>query len=658
MARTTLRTACTMNCYGGCPIDVDVEDGRIVEVRGSAYFPEAGQKICLKGLSYPQLLNSPERLKTPYIRKDGVLTPASWDEAMDLIVKRLTELRDKYGPETVMLYKGSGNLGGSTANLGMNFWYCFGGYTGRSGGLCDAAQETAINDMFGSSDYGSIAEIADAKLIILWGKNPVHTNMHSMRYIHDAIDKGARLVVIDPRVSESSDRAVMHITPKGGTDGLVAAGLIKLILARGLEDRAFIEKYVHGMPEYEEYLQSLTIGSIVRETGVRLTEFSKLCDLIAETPDFALIQGKGLQRYSNGGQTCRAIAAVAAVCGIIGKRGAGFHASTFMENPPKWPFFPPKPRDHIRETVPVAAVPLEVPKLDPPVKALWVERANPMVSAPGTNDMQRFIEGMEFVVVPEAFMTETAKLADVVLPVAMFMERADLFYTYGQNYLQYRQKIVEPPEGCRSEPDIFRELAARFRFDEKYFPKNDIEILRACLAASPYGMTLEDLEVAPAKLTSYRDIAWGDLKFNTPSGKIELFSEGLAARWGCDPLPKYVPPLIPEGSFQLITPHAINRINSQFVQNFWLDDAGDDALHMNRADAARLHIKTGDTVRIYNELGELTLKVKVGERVREGAVSVFSGFANLNRLMAPIVTDIGDGASFHTAAVEIEKVIF
>jgi anaerobic selenocysteine-containing dehydrogenase len=172
-----------------------------------------------------------------------------------------------------------------------------------------------------------------------------------------------------------------------------------------------------------------------------------------------------------------------------------------------------------------------------------------MVSAPGSNDMERFIKSMEFVVVPEAFMTETAKLADVVLPVAMFMERADLFYTYGHNYLQYRQKIVEPPEGCRTEPDIFRELAARFGFDEKYFPKNDVEILRACLAASPYGLTLEDLEAAPAKLTSYRDIAWGDLKFNTPSGKIELLSEGLAARWGCDPLPKIRPAAHSQGEF-------------------------------------------------------------------------------------------------------------
>ena len=657
MAIQTKRTACTMNCYGGCPIEVDVEDGRIIEVRGSSYIPEARGKLCLKGMSYPQLLNSPKRIKTPLIRKNGQLEPASWDEAMDLIVTKLSSLREKHGPETVMLFKGSGNLGGSTEKLGMNFWNCYGGYTARSGGLCDAAQETVINDMFGSSDYGSISEIAESRLIILWGKNPVHTNMHSMSYIHDALDNGAKLVVIDPRINESSDRAFLHITPKGGTDALLAAGLIKLILAKGLEDREFINKYVNGMAEYEDYLSTLSMDYICEETGVPLSDIEALCNLIEETPLFALVQGKGVQRYSNGGQACRAIAAISAICGTIGKRGAGLHASTFMEHPPAWPFAPPSPTEHIRDSVPIAVVPHEIPKLNPPVTAMWVERANPMVSAPGTNDLQKFIESLEFVVVPECFLTETAKLATVVLPVAMFMERDDLFYSYGHNYLQYRQKIVEPPDGCRSEPDIFRELAARFGFDEQYFPKDDIEILRACLAASPYGVTLEQLDKAPAKLASWQDVAWESLEFNTPSGKIELKSDALAKRWGCDPLPKYVPPLIPPGPLQLLTPHPTNRINAQFPQNFWLDDVGDDTLHMNKKDAKVRRIKTGDTVRIFNSLGEMTFTAKVGDIVREGAVSVFCGLPNLNRLMAPIVTDIGNGTSFHTASVEVERVI-
>ncbi len=656
MATKTLRTACTMNCYSGCPIDVDVEDGKIIELRGSHYYPEAMGKLCLKGMSYPRLINSPERLKTPLIRKNGTLTPSTWEEAMDLIEKNLRKIQET--PESLMFYKGSGNLGGSMEKLAFSFLYQFGGYTTYSGGLCDAAQDTVINSMFGSEQYGSISEIENSKLIILWGKNPTFTNMHSMHYIHQALDKGAKLVAIDPIKNESSDRAALHISPIGGTDSLLALALCKITLERGLEDKAFIKDHIHGMPEFTAYLNTLSMQYICTETGLAEAEIYALADLIKEIPDFSLILGKGLQRHQNGGHTCRSIAALAAICGIVGKKSAGLHVSTFMSHPPKWPYFPQAPKDRIRTSVPVARVPVDIPKLDPPVKAMWVERANPMVSAPGTTEMKSFIESLEFVVVADPFLTETAKLADVVLPVAMFMERDDLFFSYGQNYLQYRQKVLDPPDGCRSEPDIWRELGDRFGFDKKYFPKDDKEALSEVLKASGYSETLEDMIDTPVKLPVWSDVAWSDLKFNTPSGKIELLCNTLAEKWNCDPLPIYQKaPLEGGGSLHLITPHPQNRINSQFIQDDWLDGEGDDTVHINHTDAALHRIKTGDTVKIYNNRGSFLAKATVGQKVRIGTVAISSGQANLNVLLPPTATDMGGGASFHSVTCDIERVI-
>ncbi len=307
-----INTVCPRNCYSGCGMEVHMKGNEIVKVTGSELNDVTRGKICLKGLSYPQLTYSKDRLLYPMKlvgeRGSDEFERINWEDVVETIHEKFQEVTGAYGPKSILYYPGSGNHGSVMQQYAYGFWDQLEGYSTIRGNLCDPAGVTAIKHTYGMVKHNAIRDIENSKLIILWGKNPTFTNVHSMYHILRALKNGSKLIAVDPRLNESSQRADLHLMPRCGTDGLLAIGVAKYMMEEEIIDKAFIEAHVKGYEEYKKYVESWSFEEILRLTEVDETDFKAMFEMVKETPRFSLVLGKGYQRYTNGGQTTKAIA--------------------------------------------------------------------------------------------------------------------------------------------------------------------------------------------------------------------------------------------------------------------------------------------------------------------------------------------------------------
>ncbi len=664
-----VNTVCSRNCYSACGLRAHVANGRVAKISGNPNNPATYGLVCSKGLSFPHTLYGEERLLYP-LRREGArglgrFRRIGWDEAIDAIYEAFTKASERYGPESVLYYVASGNHGGAMQAYAYGFWNQLKGYSATRGSLCSAAANEAVEHTYGVVKDSAIRDIENARLILLWGKNPAHTNLHTMRYIRAAMEQGAKLVNIDARQGESGAGSSLNLHPRCGTDGLLAIAIAKFIVSEGLLDEAFLAQHAHGFEEYRQMLARYSLEEICEKTEIPRAELDKLFALIRDTPRFLIILGKGYQRNSNGGQTTRGICLLPALTGGTGKSGSGLFYSDAQRPRFIWPYLPPKP-DRVRRESSIGRLASELTELThPPIKAMFVERANPLTSNPNLGKLKHAMEQLNFICCSELFLTDTARMADIVLPVASFLEEDDLVSSYGHSYIQRKRKAVEPPGECKTDHRIYRLLGERFGMDLSYLPEDDEEILRRVIQESGFDTTLERLDVEPYLFEGYDEIAFSDLVFPTPSGKIEFYSEAIQKRWSVDPLPEYVEPLESRYSapglfekypLQLMTPHARERINSQL----YAKKAGEALLRIHPDDARDREILDGDPVRLFNERGEVLLTAELTQKVKRGVVSAFFGGwggdkLSLNVLIEDRDTDIGYGTSYYNCLVQAEK---
>ncbi|GFZ31327.1 dehydrogenase [Clostridium zeae] len=667
-----VNTVCSKNCFATCPLKVYVKDDKVIKVEGNDNNPITRGKICAKGRVYPEIVNSEERLLYPLkrtgVRGEGIYEKISWDEALDLIYINLDKIRREDGPEAVLYYQGSGNFG-VMRKYAYSFWHQFGGYTGTIGDLCDPAAEEGMKYTYGWRIQNSLQDLLNSKLIIVWGGNPAHTNIHAMSFINEAVRNGSKLVTIDPRKNESSSKSTLHIYPRGGTDGLLAIGIAKLLVENNITDNNFIEQYTLGFEKYKALLKEYTIEEVCRLTEVPLEHLNKLVELIKENPKYAMILGYGFQRYTNGGQTIRAVSLLPAITGSIGEKGCGIYAGESQGGMLKWPYLPEEPT-RVRLRIPKGRLASEIEKIDAPkIKAMWVEKANPLNSNPNVGKLKATLDKLDFIVVTDSFLTDTSKYADLVLPAASFLEEDDLVAAYGHPYIQLKQKTVSSPGQCKKDREIYRLLGEKFKLDMKYFPKDDVEILSNVIKYSRLNVTVEEMKNKPYIAEDYDEIAFRNKDFKTASGKIEFYSEDIFKDWGVNQLPVYEEPFESKYSskenylkypLQLITAHALERINSQFTESKRLNDIFTPVIHINSEDAKVRNIDSGDMVKVYNHRGEVFVKAKIIEGIKPGAVNIFEGLSektkvSVNHLIEDMNTDMGFGASYHTCLVEVQK---
>jgi anaerobic selenocysteine-containing dehydrogenase len=678
-------TACPRNCYSTCTMKVHLENGRLRRIEPHPDNRAAPEGVCLKGLSYVERVTAPGRILYPLERAPnaGTFRRTSWDSALDRIAEKLTALKRDPGPQSVLYYAASGTKG-LLNRLGGAFWRLYGGYTTTYGDLCWPAGLEASRLTLGKNIHSAPWDLASARLIVLWGKNAAETNIHQTRFIDEAQSKGAKLVVVDPRRTASADRADLLIQCRPGSDGALALAVAHALIRDGSVDREFIERHVLGYEAFEKLVRDFTPERAAEITEVPASYIERLADLFTAYRPATISAGYGMQRYTNSGQTMRAILALLALTGNFGRPGAGWQfanlqTSIFDEVKDPVAFYPPeKPDGVVRVSISTARLGRDMlAQRDPELKMLWVERGNPVTQNPETHTVLEAIRKLDFIVVVEQFLTDTAREADVILPAKTMFEQSDVIGAYWHPYIQLKQKVLEPPGEVKPESEIYRLLAERLGFPgeaiESTFPGASDGAVEAWLAKrlAPFpALTLDRLREGPVLAPGHEEIAFADLVFPTPSGKIELRSEEAARRWGVDPLPAHVEPAesVRRDSAEsrkyplyLMTPNTKNRIHSQFNNLRMIRAVSPKPVaDMHPDDMRERGIAPGDEVRVFNDRGQLTLEARADHGIRRGCVSVTNGWwitegGTVNFCSLGRETDMGHGAAFHDNLVQVEK---
>ncbi len=666
MSRRTVRTVCPRNCYCTCGMLVTVDGDRIVEITGDPENSATQGTVCLKGLSYAERAHHPDRILSPLRREGrGGFRPVSWEAALEEIAGRLGGIRDEWGPTAVLHYEGSGSHG-ALSTLADAFWGPFGGVTRAHGDLCWPAGLEATRLTYGDNLHNHPALTRESRFILLWGHNPAETNVHQWRLILEAQERGARIAVVDPRSTDTTDLADLHLQPRPGTDAALALGLAHVIVGEGLDDRAFLSRHALGFDAFQGRIREFPPERTARITGLEEEEIRTLARAYATSAPALLMAGFGLQRHHHAGQAMRAVCLLPALTGNVGKAGGGWQYANLASHclgPP--PGMPPA-REGESRSFPTSRLGWNLRNLsDPPLRAAWFQMANPVSQHPRTAEVRRGLESMDLVVVVDQFLSDTARMADFVLPAKTLFEEEDLVTAYWHPYLQLRQKVFDPPEGVLPETEIWRRMCLQLGFDTGPFDLDPPTRLRAMLPEGREG-ELETLRERPLDLSGYGEVVWADGVFPTPSGRIEFFSEEAARLWGVDPLPDYRP--LPEGHegsnasrfpLQLLTCKTRDRIHSQFGNLAMIREVDRPrVLDIHPEDARARGLREGDTARIWNDRGRTEAPVHLNPGIRRGVVHVIEGRCVeddpwMNEVTDDGVTDMGYGATFYECLVEV-----
>lgn len=674
-------TACPRNCYSTCSFKVAVDKNRILGIEPQPINAATSEGPCLKGLSYIERVHSKQRILQPKRKINGEFHNISWQDALTTISNRLSHFKSSYGSQSILYYAASGSAG-VLNNVSSDFWKLFGGVTTVYGNLCWPAGLEATRLTLGENKHNVPWDLENAKLIILWGKNPAESNVHQMVTIEKAQSKGAKLIVIDPRRTPSCERADLLLQPKPGTDAILALAVAKIIIESNNHDNEFIKKYVHGFDEFKNSLDNISVDVASITCGIPIDLINKLADLIGQTKPMTLIPGYGMQRYSNGGQTIRCLLALSVITGNIGEKGACWHYAnlqSYILDKVKEPqsYYPDESSDSPdRRSISTAKLGHQMLKTaNPKLKMAWVERGNPVSQNPDSNLTIKAFRELEFVVVVEQFMTDTAREADIILPAKSMFEQSDIIGSYWNPYVQLKQKVIDPPGNVKPETEIYYLLAHKLGFPEsdiaKHIPEPNDQAIDNWLDnhLSDYDeLSVENLKKGPILAPGIEEIAFYNMKFNTPSGKIELMSEQAALKWNVNHLPDYTKTKSEvnsgkeQNTLRLISPVTKNRIHSQFGNLEcikMLDPAP--VVTLNGSDAKERGLEDGDKVKVHNELGEITIKLRIDYSLRPGVAIIYNGYWNSeggspNLLTKVRETDMGFGAAFHENRVEVDKI--
>ncbi len=672
-------TACPRNCYSTCSFKVVVENEKIINIQPNNANKATPEGICLKGLSYIERANSVQRILFPLKKNEnGKFERISWKEAFDIIAFKLKFYKQNFGSHSILFYSASG-MSGMLNDISSNFWKLFGGVTRVHGNLCWPAGLEAVRLTLGENKHNVPWDLANSKLIIIWGKNPAETNIQQTIFINQAQENGAKLIVIDPRRTQSAERADYLLQIKPGTDAFLALTIANILIRKNLYDKNFVEKYVLGFEEFAKHVEKFTLEEAEKITDIPSKYIEIIAEFIAKIKPMTIVPGYGMQRYTNGGQSVRAILALSVLTGNIGKPGACFHYAnlqSYIFDDLKEPlnYFPENKINEIfKRTISTANLGNEIVNAkNPEIKMLWCERGNPVTQNPNTNIVLKAVRNLDFRVVVEQFMTDTAKEADIILPAKNMFEQSDIIGSYWNPYIQLKQKVVEPAGEVKPETEIYWHLAKKLNFNEEDIKNYLIEpgdfavenYLNKILEKFP-EITLEKLKENPQLANNHEEIAFSNFVFPTLSGKIELFSQTAKSLWNISELPDYVETKEntnnSEYKFNLLSPNTKNRIHSQFGNLLMIKALEPEPyVTINPTDAILKNIKQNDFVRIFNSRGNIVLKAKLSFEIKTGCISVSNGWwndegGNVNFLSKGYETDIGYGSAFHDNMVDFEK---
>ncbi|MAL78267.1 MAG: molybdopterin-binding oxidoreductase [Sneathiella sp.] len=669
-----LPSVCPLDCPDTCSFTVTVEAGEVRKVRGSTANPLTNGVVCNKvARYYPEFVHGENRLRHPLKRvgpKGGEdFARISWEEAIDTIHHRFSAIIAEYGPQAIMPYNYAGPHGLlAMGSMDLRFFHSLGATLLARRPLCGGVKSEAYKGTFGAAGAMQPLQLEAAKLIVVWGNNVTFSNLHLAPIIKRAKAKGAKLVVIDPKRIKIAEQADMYIAVRPGMDIILAFAIAAELERIGGFNHDFIAQHVQGADEFMAEARKLTIEESSRFCGVPVDDIRKFAALYKDSSPAAISVGNGIERNRNGGNSIRAIFALPALAGKFGLRGGGIVGGAGN-------LFP-KTLDKLQrpDLVPPGTRTLNIidigrhlaqQDLDIPLKGLFIYNHNPVVVSPDQNVTKAGLAREDiFTVGCDVAMTDSMKYCDIILPAATHFEHDEIFCAYGQPYLQRAAPVIEPVGESLPNTEIFRRLAARFRFNEDIFKASDKELMDDAIDGTDprlkgYRPSEIPLGTALSMEKGETDtILFGNAVPATPSGKIELASAYLRDAFGQE-IPVYHP-VESEYPLSLVTPSSNKMITSTFGGVKANDDTP--MLEMHPADAAARGLADGIRVRLFNELGEVFLPLKITENVREGVIyspkgSWFKTTENnqtVSALAPTFKADLSEGACFNDCRVEVE----
>ncbi|MEM3486386.1 MAG: molybdopterin-dependent oxidoreductase [Candidatus Methanomethyliaceae archaeon] len=660
-------STCPKDCYDTCAMYSYVDrSGRIVRVEGRSDHGLTMGFLCKKGQKILDWVYSSDRLKFPMRRVgpkgSGNFERISWDEALNIIIKKLKEVIQSYGPLSVLPYEYAGHMGLLSRYYPYRFFNRIGAsqleYT-----ICSETGKRALKYHYGTSAGMDPEDILNSKYVVVWGFNPAWTSLHFFGLIKKS---GAKLVVIDPIRSETAEHADLHIQPRPGTDSALALGVANYLITNNLYDKEFVEKFTYGFNKFRESVRKYTPDKVCAICGIDEQIFTNFAEEYGKTKPAAILIGLGIQRNINGGEIVRSISLLPALTGNIGKRGAGFFYSNSEYFTIDYEMLKGSKAGKIRRKINMIKLgeALLDENLDPPIKFLFVYNSNPAAVCPDLNKVRKGLSREDlFTVVHDLFMTDTAEFADIVLPATSYFESFDVHFTYCGLYVSVNERAIEPIEESKSNFELFVELARRMGYlDIIEDPEKLVDKVLRSGTGYMKGITLERVRkkgFLRLNTPTVPHVAFCDFKFNTPSGKIEFYSEAAEAD-GLPPVPDYTEV---RGDYPLrfITPFHRDLLKSQYfnIKSIYSEE---NVIEISSEDAEDRGIREGDLVKVYNSRGYCIMKAKISSRVRRGVVLSYGipwpkllGDGTPNFTTSSAVSDMGGGSTYHTNYVEIGR---
>jgi anaerobic selenocysteine-containing dehydrogenase len=634
-----VKTTCNRDCPDACGIVATVEDGRVVRLQGNLEHPVTRGFLCYRTSRFLERQYDPERLTTPMLRRGNEHEPVTWDEALDLVARKLLQVREESGGAAILNYRSGGSLG-LMKHLTDYLFERFGPVAVKSGSICSGAGDAAQKTDFGLADSHDLFDLRHSRTIVLWGKNPYVSNLHLLPLLREAKRRGARLIQIDPVRHRGADPCDLVLQPRPGGDIALGLGAIRRLFERGATDPA-VGDYCDHVEQLRDLAFSRSESEWAALADLDPGEIRRFADAYADGPS-AILVGWGMQRRARGSAAVRVLDALAAVSGNLGVAGGGVSFNFSRRGAFDLSFL--GGRAAAPRTIPE---PLLGPGIlaadDPPVRVVWVSNANPVAMLPESRTVARALRTREMTIVVDAFMTDTAREAHLVLPTTTMLEDDDLVGSYGHHFLGNLRPVVPPPEGVKTDYEIMQALAPRVGLEEE-FGASIAEWKRRLLSrVSKNGASLEVLERGAVRNPLVSEVLFANRVFATPNGKVNLIH-------AVDPEPSRATAERP----LLLMALATEKGQASQMPLRLQEGLATVTVHPDAANG----LDAGDRVRVESETGAIDAVLEFDARQRRDvALMPKGGWLGRGRcanvLLRARTTDAGEGAAYYDTPVRL-----
>lgn len=656
-----------------CSLIAHVEDGKVVRVQGDPDHPYTAGFACGKVNRDADSVNSPERIATPLKRTgpkgSGKFKPISWDEALDEITDKWKAIIHESGPSALLGYAYSAHQGLLNRGLVLGLFHALGSSRLQAGTVCDTCCETAWDMTVGPVGGADPESVVHSDLVVSWGADLAATNVHFWALAEEQRKKrGVPIVVIDPRRTRSAKAADLYLPIRIGTDAALALGVMHILVRDGRADRGYIARHTLGFDKVErEILPRFTPARTAAITGLAVDDIEKFAAMYGSAKAALIRLGEGMTRLNNGGQALRTVVLLPGVSGHYAMKGGGALLLTAASCDLNYaavrkPSGPASTRlvNHLRLGEELLNM------KDPPIRALYISANNPAVTCPEAQKVRRGLAREDlFTVVHDPFMTDTARFADIVLPAATYLETDDLYRAYGAYWMQWGRQAAKPRGEARSNFDVAQALASRMGLEDRIFSLSPQDAASELFkgATGPAAAADREKLFGGEPINIVHDVQ--GQPFKTPSGKLEFYSEQLAAQ-GAPPMPDWNEDPIEAADaarwpLRLLTAPGYFQAHTAFSGVAFLRQReGKPFCVLHPDDAARRDLKHGDEVRLFNDRGEVGLVLRVSDEIQPGVVLVpgqrptgeaVSG--TINMLCSDRYTDMGEGATYQSTHLDV-----